>query len=86
MTTRKFQIGDRVRIRMSEANGFLLPLRKFAHEGRDGTVIDGPIISSGSVLVRFDTKRPPKRESDYHFRIRPRELELVEEGSTHDHP
>lgn len=71
----EFKKGDRVRIRAEEAEGFLLPFRKFAHEGRAATVTE---VHPQRICVLFDVKR--KRTAGRSLGVNPRSLEALPEG------
>ena len=71
-TQETYKVGDRVRVRRGFAEGFILPLRQWAEDGRMATIIDiaPPHMTwLATYKVRFDTKRPPKRPGDYEFRF-----------------
>jgi hypothetical protein len=63
-----FKEGDRVRLKMALADRFVLPYRKWAHEGRGGTVLGVYQIEGrgGGVRVRvsFDMRKGSKREPE----------------------
>ncbi len=56
-----FQIGDRVRLKPETAEGWLLPLRRFAKEGRIATVKSLPGEWSRYYWIEFDVKRKGAR-------------------------
>jgi hypothetical protein len=70
-----FKSGDLVRIKPSEAEGFLMPLRKWGREKRGGTVIY--TFPNGHLLVKFDTFRKAKYPHDYQQPMSGRDLEPI---------
>jgi hypothetical protein len=78
----EFQVGDRVKLEPSRADGWLQPMRKFCLEGRLATVTavsSGEpmrVPSAGCVRVLFDKGRKTAR--DVRETVRVRDLVLVE--------
>jgi hypothetical protein len=75
-----FTAGARVVIRQQRGHGFLMPMRKWAAEGRKGTVKSCVFPHGGReflVTVQFDTKRSPKWPDNFVLRLGPDDLQLV---------
>ena len=73
--------GDRVRVRIELAEGYVQPYRGWIASGRGAPVVS-PALPDGSVKVQFDTRRRPKRVGDYEASFSAAALESIgEEGA-----
>jgi hypothetical protein len=77
-----FKPDDRVIVKPDRAESYILPLRGWVKKRRGATVISVGTLQgckTETVLVRFDTARPPKRPGDYTLRMNKDELQHADE-------
>jgi hypothetical protein len=75
-----FSAGDRVVIRQQWSDSLILPMRKWAEEGRRGTVRNCFTPQGGRefiVIVQFDSKRKPKSPDNFVMQCRPDDLQMA---------
>ena len=82
--SKTFKSGDIVRLKKERAESWLLPLRKWAYEGRQAVVVNELSHQPGTFLLRFDQKRKSKRPDNFSHWVSSRYFERAALGESHD--